>query len=673
MASLGPSGRRRGHTRTAGGVSTAARLLALACVCAALGLSLQTFTQHALASGRPPGGRIGDPVVRAVDIAQPSIVRIAAIYTAHITLTLCGQNITLPSGSEGYTLGATGTGTFISANGDILTADHVVDVPKDLLDQAIFQEPSSASDIANLLTTNPGCHASQAITADDVAAGYVQYAGIPYAVHYSAPRRLVWQSTAYTGGVSNTPQNDPLAGLMAAPYHDATVLSASSVNDNDLAIVHVDLSDTPNVQLDNSASVAVDDPLTIIGYPGNGDVSNDSTDLLTPSVNDITISAIKSGDNGAELIQVGGNVEHGDSGGPALDAQGHIVGIVSFAFVGPDSPGSTAFLRSSNSVQSLISAAGITTAPGAFERAWETAFADYSASYAGHWHVAARELDDLYNHYPEFKGIQPYQAYADQAASTEVTTADPAQVREIAGGTVALLALMLAALAAALLMRGRRKRKHVYTAATQPLQSGATFPYGSYGYPPAAYGPAPGQFFTNGRPYGYTVMGGQRPPLSPALPHGWAEPAGAGTFAPPAMQAGPPSAGMFGGYGGAPTDAPLDASMGRMSPDPLMSAPRTSVPSGDSFASGAAQRRSTGNPHPLEAGQVGAGADGAGSSAWRVSGFGSPPAHTRAAPAPQYFCGNGHAMSPGEQRCARCGAPRWAGPPSMDESVPGRW
>src|SRR5439155_4557399 len=115
------------------------------------------------------------------------------------------------------------------------------------------------------------------------------------------------------------------------------------------------------VQLGDSSSVQQQDNLTIIGFPGNGDIAgNNATDLLTPSVNKVFVSSIKTSDTGAPLIQVGGNVEHGDSGGPALDNHGTIVGIVSF---GANGPGSTSFLHASNSAHTLVQDMGLNTSP----------------------------------------------------------------------------------------------------------------------------------------------------------------------------------------------------------------------------------------------------------------------------------------------------------------------
>src|SRR2546421_1618135 len=79
-----------------------------------------------------PGGNVADPVVRAVDIAKPAVVRIFTSLGSHLTVHFSAtQNVTFPQGGGAYPLTLSGSGTFISAHGDILTADHVVNPPHD--------------------------------------------------------------------------------------------------------------------------------------------------------------------------------------------------------------------------------------------------------------------------------------------------------------------------------------------------------------------------------------------------------------------------------------------------------------------------------------------------------------------------------------------------------------
>ncbi|MDE3230596.1 MAG: trypsin-like peptidase domain-containing protein, partial [Chloroflexota bacterium] len=236
---------------------------------------------------------------------------------------------------------------------------------------------------------------------------------------------------------------------------EATTLASSDSAHDDLALLHVNATDTPSIQLGDSTGVQALDNLTIIGFPINGDANNDPTNLLTPSFNLATVSAIKTDSDGAELIQVGGNIEHGDSGGPALDASGQIVGVVSFGE--SDNQGMTAFLRSSVSARRLLTAAGVSARPGPFEQAWQRAFADYAATSPGHWGRAARELTALLKAYPQFRGAAPYAAWAAAQARHESAAAPSQQARSplLLGALGLVAALDLALIALTLLLAGR--------------------------------------------------------------------------------------------------------------------------------------------------------------------------------------------------------------------------
>jgi S1-C subfamily serine protease len=609
------------------------------------------------ADNRPPGGNFTNPVVRAVDVAEPSIVRLATLYTATIAINgVCGHDISLPSGGGSYVAGGTGSGAFISSNGDILTADHVVDIPKASLDQEMLGDPQSqaAQDAADAV--NHACNPSPPLTATDIANGVLQANGFAPHISYSSPQRLVWRATSFTGPTTSSKSQSFVDVLLNSDHHDATVVASSSFDQNDLAIVHVALTDTPSIQLDDSSSVAVQDQLIIIGFPGNGDVSADATDLFTPSVNIINVSAIKTFDNGSKLIQVGGNVEHGDSGGPALDAAGHIVGVVSFG--GVDTQGSTAFLRSSNDARALISNASVSVRPGTFETLWETAFSDYAATASGHWHKAAREMDDMASRYPDFKGIQPYKDYADRAAQTETTSPSTMTLTLLLVAVVAVVVMVLLGTGGAVLLaRGRRRRAQLV--AVPAGAPGAYYgnPY-AYGYPPSPYGgyAPPSSYGSYGQPTGY---GGYAPPSTygsygppsfympqPQQPGSYAEQ--------PVGYAPQPGASFYSAQSDTTPASGLQSGAGYRAPGveqrsypPVASAasapsltdalpPVVQAPSFPSY------QETSAAPSPWSQG-----------SPWSLPGAGA-----QAAPARQATCSNGHPMNPNEIYCALCGAPR---------------
>ncbi len=376
-------------------------------------LGLAGYSPIAHADGIP-GGNVSDPVVRAVDIAKPAVVRIITMLNGQLVVHFTSptaKDVTFPQNSNGYPIALSGSGTFITATGEILTADHVVNPPQQDLDQ--FLQQQAAQDIANymnqVLKANPPVSADQVTS--ELASGQLGSTS-----QYSTPQSRVYLSTAYTGPLNVTNIQDVPSNLYAPVDR---IEKQSSFTNEDVAIIHVsNMNDMAMVQLGDSSSVQQQDNLMIIGFPGNGDIAgNTATDLLTLSVNPVFVSSFKTTNTGAPVIQVAGNVEHGDSGGPALDNHGTIVGIVSFGAA--SGQGSTSFLQASSSAIALAQSLGLNTTPGPFQKAWNQAFQDYSSNIPGHWHKAQSEFEQIAAKYPLFKGVQPYLNYATSQAKIE--------------------------------------------------------------------------------------------------------------------------------------------------------------------------------------------------------------------------------------------------------------
>jgi S1-C subfamily serine protease len=403
-----------------------------------------------------PGGDISDPVVRAVDMAKPAVVRIFTNINSQLTVKFSPkQSITFPLGGGNYTSTFTGSGTFISAHGDILTADHVINPPHDdQLSQDLDMQ--AAPDIADYI--NKYVPSDSPVTQDEVTQE-LSSGQLASHLRYGKTQSLVYFSTDYSGSLTVTKLHKVPVQLQA-PIDRIEAQSAADAKD--VAIVHVNLNDTASVQLGDSSSVHEQDMLTIIGFPGNGDVSDMPTNLLTSSVNQIMVSSLKTTDQGAHVIQVGGNVEDGDSGGPALDSNGNVVGIVSFGLSGQ---GGTNFLQASNSARALVQSLHLDTTPGPFEKAWSQAFNDFAATTPGHWHKTLQELGSIYTNYPQFKAVMPYLQYAQtQAQQERVQQSRPTSSIHPQGKTnsplvwTILAAMVIIVLALAL----RRRKKNLF-------------------------------------------------------------------------------------------------------------------------------------------------------------------------------------------------------------------
>ena len=437
----------------------------LAFVCAIIYICGNVLAAPTTYASGVPGGNISDPVVRAVDIAKPAVVRIIARVTGRLTVdfpTTAGTivTVTFPQDGGNYEAQYTGSGAFISAHGDVLTADHLVHPSPDLLYER------AAPDIADFWNT----HSTQPITPADAFA-QLSNGFWKSQAEYKTPTMRIYFGTDFTGVLKNA---TTLADMPQGTYADADgILKTRDFEHGDTAIIHANIPDTPSIKLGDSTNVEPQDELTMIGFPGNGDIlvqnartltdaASPSTGFLTASLNKMYVSALKQSTNGASLIQVGGNVEHGDSGGPVLDNSGDIIGVASF--VGADTPSGTGFLQASSTAQQMVNELHLDMQPGKFEAAWSQAFAAYSSTDAGHWHLAQQQMQKLQADYPSFRAVQPFLDYASTQASKETATStNPFTNLSLAIGIV-LMALVLIFL---VLFLVRRKRGSQVALATQ--------------------------------------------------------------------------------------------------------------------------------------------------------------------------------------------------------------
>jgi serine protease Do len=113
-------------------------------------------------------------------------------------------------------------------------------------------------------------------------------------------------------------------------YSDPTGVN----NGKDVAIIKIDANNLPTVKLGNSENLHVQEPITVIGYPGVASplgfslLSKDS--LVVPTITNGHISAVKTDYKGSPVIQSDAAITHGNSGGPAFDPNNEAIGIATF-------------------------------------------------------------------------------------------------------------------------------------------------------------------------------------------------------------------------------------------------------------------------------------------------------------------------------------------------------
>jgi putative serine protease PepD len=118
-------------------------------------------------------------------------------------------------------------------------------------------------------------------------------------------------------------------GAMSVTFNDGSTASATLVGrdtESDIAVIRTAKTDLTPVQLGNSDTIAVGDPVLAFGSP----LALENT--VTSGIVSALDRAIKAGDSGGPTryyaaIQTDAAVNQGNSGGPLVDAGGKVIGV----------------------------------------------------------------------------------------------------------------------------------------------------------------------------------------------------------------------------------------------------------------------------------------------------------------------------------------------------------
>lgn len=175
-------------------------------------------------------------------------------------------------------------------------------------------------------------------------------------------------------------------------YSDPTGVNVGK----DIAIVKIDATNLPTVTLGNSDDVHVEQPVTVIGYPGaasamgktlGDEISEES--MLVPTVTNGHISAVKMDYKGSPVLQSDAAITHGNSGGPAFDPDGKVIGIATF---GAQEAAGFNFFVPINTAMEFVRQAGAPPESGSFDSTWHAAL---DAMAAHQWSKAHALIGDV--------------------------------------------------------------------------------------------------------------------------------------------------------------------------------------------------------------------------------------------------------------------------------------
>ncbi|WP_035159084.1 S1C family serine protease, partial [Calothrix sp. 336/3] len=245
---------------------------------------------------------------------KPSVVRV---------VLGCQVTAYLPKTGKIYHLEtdiAHGSGFFASNHGHIVTNAHVINFTKENCQESLWQELASKLESDG---ENPNAVAQQ----------------------------LKWMKIEpiYSVILSNGKQ-----------LPSQVIISGATVGEGkDVAILKVNLANTPAIPLADSDKVQIADTVTVVGYPAIIDYISwlDKKSLQEASFTKGMVSAHKTLSDGTAVIQINGTATSGNSGGPVINEQGEVIGIVTFGSRHSDN---FAFLFTSNTIREFLTQAGIT-------------------------------------------------------------------------------------------------------------------------------------------------------------------------------------------------------------------------------------------------------------------------------------------------------------------------
>lgn len=332
----------------------------------------------------PAHAQQGLSVQETVLRAKPAAVLIISEVSAEVTLN-CG------GGSQTVTPAAfreTGTGWFIDPSGWVITNGHVVqpahETPRWLVNQ-LAQRAVTTACLAPALTA-AGLQSGEMPDKED------------------AVKRRVLDKVLPTVKVTVTPQVSVVLSsgtrlkAEVKKYSPPASTEPGAPSARDLALLKLPEGNYPMLPLADSTPVQIGDPIRILGFPGvvlSHELLNQSASV-DASVTNGAVSGLKQDKANHPFIQTDAPASWGNSGGPAINSKGELVGVLTFVSLAPGAEGSIVqgfnFAIPAQTVKSFVADQPVKLdQPGKFNQAWFAGLRDF---FTEDWKGAKRKFED---------------------------------------------------------------------------------------------------------------------------------------------------------------------------------------------------------------------------------------------------------------------------------------
>src|SRR5262245_42407919 len=278
--------------------------------------------------GAPASADTPITVQEAMLRAKPAVVLIISEVSSEVTLN-CGSGVTKVTPPV---FRETGTGWFIDGEGWVITNGHVVqpayETPKWLVNQQAQRAVTSAC-LPKALE-RAGITPGERPDAEDAIKRKLLDAVLPSVKVNLTPQVLVLVSNGNRVKAEVKKYSAPVSGEPGA------------MSGRDLALLKIPGENYPLLPLADSKAAQIGDRVHILGFPGvvlSHELLNASASMEA-SVTAGAISGFKQDKAGHPMIQTDASASWGNSGGPAVDDRGAVVGVLTFVSLAPGPEGS---------------------------------------------------------------------------------------------------------------------------------------------------------------------------------------------------------------------------------------------------------------------------------------------------------------------------------------------
>ena len=326
---------------------------------------------------------------------------------------------------------ASGSGFIVTPNGYIVTNAHVVQAPSiQEIAQQINSDPNTIASVFGDHTVEnvnavlnelfpqsfPVLASSPVQVTEDEQAGLFA-AFFRYYIANSQvadiQQQILVQVRFSIPGVSTGTNNIPAEVIPAA---------TGQSNGKDIAVIKIEGTNLPTVPLGDESTLRSLDDIIAVGFPGSVDIGLSGTEIseqIEPSVTEGKFSGPQPSAFGFNVLQTSTPISHGNSGGPAVNASGDVVGIATFVISNPvtgqEENAAFNFLMPVSIAKDFLNRINVQPQESQFTKMYRQALIEYDQ---GHFQNALDTLLQIDRISPGNPYVQRFMSLSQQAIST---------------------------------------------------------------------------------------------------------------------------------------------------------------------------------------------------------------------------------------------------------------